>query len=112
MKKLKITNLKVVESTRKTSHMGSKCKLEAREAFLMKDYGFTQRIIYQAHGHDQMSRAMIYYNDGMVLPTGVVALVKEGNIIIVKHIGSVEEHSWEMKLEMSPESEIIESEEI
>lgn len=79
----------LIESTRKTGHLGSKAKVVGRQSRLGETIDLTAMIVYQAHGYkpEDIMVAKIYYEDGMMLgPFTCVKKLTENGELLLTHI--------------------------
>lgn len=97
MKKL-IKNLNLVESTRKTSHLGSSCTLIVESPELGKDYGVMNQMAYQMAGYDENEVFMVtvYYEDNMQFGPVLAGFKRVDNQITIEHISKAKERSYQM----------------
>lgn len=97
MKKL-IKNLNLVESTRKTSHLGSTCALVIESPEFGKDYSVINQMAYQMAGYDedQLFMATVYYEDDMQFGPVLVGFKRDDNQITIEHISKTRERNYKM----------------
>ena len=96
MKKL-IKNLNLVESTRKTSHLGCACALVVESPEFGKDYG-VMKMAYQMAGYDgnEMFMVTVYYEDNMQFGPVLAGFKRVDNQITIEHISKTRERNYKM----------------
>ena len=93
---MKKNNLTLINATRNSSHIGSRCDLLIRRAELGKDYGIINLMFYTEHGYKDLYVIRVLYHDNMQYGDVVVGIKKTNNILRCEHISGREGHSWAM----------------
>lgn len=91
-------NLTLVNATRCSSHVGTKCDLLIRRAVLGKDYGLSNLLLYKTHGYNDLYVIRVLYHDNMQYGDAVVGIKKINDTLHCEHVSSRgEEHTWVME---------------
>lgn len=88
--------VKLIESTRSTSHMGSLAIVRARAPRLGEEAGLNQFARYGAQGLE-MKMVRVDYDDGSILGWFHAAVKVNDSQVTLIHLGSRE--TWEMRFE-------------
>lgn len=93
---MRIENLKLIKSSRKTGHPNIDCELWLRNAVIGNDYGLANQIIYTSHGYGKILVARVVYKDGCTFGDNHVCMVESEKVVSIYHISSTPGHSWSM----------------
>lgn len=95
---MKMNNLKLVCSTRATSHLKANCSLLIRKALIGKDFGLANQVAYTAQNYEQLYVVRVVYEDGY-FGDNLVGIKNYNNCIFIHHISHTPGHTWTMKFD-------------